>query len=282
MAVDLHLHSVFSDGTDTPEDIVAAAAAAGLAAIALTDHDNLDGIARARAAADVAGIHFISGVELSVGWEGAAMHLLVYFLEPGGGPLQDRLEKVQEGRATRNQRMVARLQELGMDITFDEISAEAGGMGIGRPHFAAVMVRKGYAGDIPDAFDRFLAHGRPGYLPRERLEAVEAIRLARESGAVTSIAHPHTLGVGAADFRHAFEELAARGLGGLEAYYSEYQPPLRRHLAEICNDLGIAATGGSDYHGGYKPVLRVGVGRGDLAVPDETVDALLAQRARLT
>lgn len=279
MTVDLHLHSTFSDGTEEPEAIVESAADAGLKAIALTDHDNLNGIARARQAADTLGVELISGTELSVGWGDAAMHLLVYFLEPENGPLQDKLAEVQHGRATRNDRIVGRLQELGMDITFAEISEEAGGTGIGRPHFAAVMVRKGYAADIGDAFDRYLATGRPAYMPRQRLAAVEAIELARASNAVPVIAHPHTLGVGADDYQTAFQGLAEAGLGGIEAYYAEYDPALRGHIAGLCSQLGIAATGGSDYHGTYKPSLSIGTGKGDLSVPYSCVEALRAQQA---
>ncbi len=278
MAVDLHLHSNLSDGSDPPEAIVHKAAELGLSTIALMDHDNLDGIDRARAAAEPLGLDVISGTELSVGWNGDGMHLLVYFLEPGAGTLQDRLTEVQEGRSSRNVRIVERLNELGMDVTYDEVSQQADGTGMGRPHFAAVLVSKGYARNIKDAFDRYLASGRAAYLPRTRLEAVEAIELASQSGAVTSIAHPHTLGVAREDYRHAFVELTEAGLGGIEAYYSEYVPELRDHLADLCSDLGIAATGGSDYHGTYKPDLQIGIGRGDLVVPDRAVDELKAQK----
>ncbi len=154
------------------------------------------------------------------------------------------------------------------------------GSGIGRPHIAAVLVAKGVVADIQQAFDRLLATGRPAYRPRLRLEAIEAIALARASGAVPVIAHPHTLGIPEGGYRDAFEELIAAGLGGIEAYYGEYSPELRSHLAELCNDLGIVATGGSDYHGRYKPNLSVGTGRGDLRVPDETVDRLVEERHR--
>ncbi|MCP3977168.1 MAG: PHP domain-containing protein [bacterium] len=278
MAVDLHLHSNLSDGSDEPEAIVRKAADIGLTTIALMDHDNLDGIDRARAAAEPLGLDVISGTELSVGWNGDGMHLLVYFLEPVRGPLQDRLAEVQEGRSNRNLRIVDRLNELGMDVTFEEVAEQADGTGIGRPHFAAVLVRKGYAADIKDAFDRYLASGRSAYLPRTRLGALEVIELARQSGAVSSIAHPHTLGVARADYRHAFIELTEAGLGGIEAYYSEYSQELREHLADLCQDLGLAATGGSDYHGTYKPDLQIGIGRGDLVVPDGAIDDLIAQR----
>jgi predicted metal-dependent phosphoesterase TrpH len=276
--VDLHLHSTNSDGTSTPEEIVQAAVSVGLSAIALTDHDNLDGIPAARTAAGSAGLGFIPGTELSVGWEGSAMHLLVYFLEPEPGPLQDRLSGIRDGRTTRNHEIIAALQDLGIDISYDEVATEATGASIGRPHIAAVLVAKGVVADIPAAFDRLLAAGRPAYRPRLRLEASEAITLARASGAVPVIAHPHTLGIPKGGYRDAFRDLVEQGLGGIEAYYGEYRPELRRHLAQLCDDLGIVATGGSDYHGSYKPDLSVGTGRGDLRVPDETVDKLIEER----
>jgi hypothetical protein len=278
--VDLHLHSTFSDGTDSPAAIVEAARRIGLSAIALTDHDNLDGISEGRTAAEAAGVRFVAGTELSVVWDTGAMHMLVYFLEPGPGPLQDRLVWLQQARASRNEQIADRLAQLGLDVRFAEVVEEAGGHGIGRPHFAAVLVRKGYAVDMADAFDRYLAAGRPGYISRERLDAHEAISLARASGAAPVIAHPHTLGVAAEDYRSAFVELAEAGLAGIEAYYPEYPSQLRAHLAEVCAHLGIAATGGSDYHGTYKPGLAVGTGYGDLVVPDDALNDLAAAVAR--
>lgn len=272
MPVDLHLHSRISDGTDPPERIVDLAVEAGLSALALTDHDTLGGIAAAASRANQRGIRLIPGTELSVDWvNGGAMHMLVYFLEPGSGPLQDRLDWIQQARSARNARMVGLLAGAGVELSLDEVAEEAGGAVVGRPHFAAVMTRKGYTKDLADAFDRFLAQGRPAYLPRERLSAAEAVTLARSSGGVPVIAHPHTLGNSVDEYQAAFAELADHGLGGIEAYYSEYDPELREHLASVATDLGLVATGGSDYHGEYKPNLRVGTGRGDLVVPDRTV-----------
>lgn len=251
---------------------------AGLAVIALTDHDTLDGVAEAEAAAAEAGIGFIPGTELSVDWRSGTMHMLVYHLTSGPGPLQDRLAGLRAARDRRNLVILERLARIGIDISFEEVFAESGGGVIGRPHIAAVLVSRGYATDIRDAFDRYLAVGRRGYVDRERLSAHEAIDLARRSQGVPVIAHPHTLGVSRDEYAAAFSELAAIGLGGIEAHYSEYEPELRRHLAGLCDRLGLVATGGSDYHGDYKPGLRVGTGRGDLVVPDEVVDALEAAR----
>ncbi len=281
MPVDLHLHSTRSDGTDPPHEVVALAAAAGLGAVALTDHDTLDGVAEARAAADRHGIRLIPGTELSVEWPTGTMHMLVYFLEPVSGPLQDRLEAIRQARAARNHRILERLAHHGIVIDHADVAAEAGGGVIGRPHIAALLVARGHVDDMTEAFDRWLARGRPGYVDRTRLGAHEAIGLARESGALPVIAHPHTLGVAADDYRRAFEELAAAGLAGVESYYSEYEPSLRDHLAGLCARLGLIATGGSDYHGRYKPGLGVGTGRGDLQVPDRVLADLDAAHAEV-
>ena len=281
MAVDLHLHSTFSDGSDEPEDLVAAAHRVGLTAIALTDHDNLGGIERATAAADEAGISLIPGTELSVDWDSGAMHLLVYFLEPGPGPLQDELVSIQEGREERNREMIDQLNRVGIEITDADVIERSGEGVTGRPHFAAVLVAKGHAESISDAFDRYLARGRPGYVPRRRLTAHAAIELAKLSGCVTSVAHPHTLGVGADEYAAAFTSLAGMGLDGIEAHYAEYTPEVREHLASIARQLDLVATGGSDYHGSFKPGLSIGTGYGDLMVPDDAAEALHGRRDRL-
>jgi predicted metal-dependent phosphoesterase TrpH len=276
LAVDLHLHSTQSDGTDPPAEIVRLAAEAGLTALALTDHDTLDGVPEARRAADALGIDLISGTELSVNWPTGTMHLLVYHLEPGPGPLQDELAALREARTTRNEQIVARLNELGIEMSVEDVLVESGGGVVGRPHIAAVLVARGHADSIPDAFDRYLASGRPGYVDRRRLDAIETIDLATQTGAVAVLAHPHTLGIAAADFETAFAQLAAAGLGGIESYYAQYEPELRAHLAAICGRLGVIPTGGSDYHGRYKPGLAVGRGQGDLSVPDDIVDRIAA------
>jgi predicted metal-dependent phosphoesterase TrpH len=278
VAVDLHLHSVYSDGSDTPEEIVAQACAVGLTGIALTDHDILAGIPEAEAAARQQGIRFIGGTELSVAWGTEAMHLLVYFLEPGPGPLQNRLDELRASRARRNDEIVSRLTALGLDISIDEVRREAGTGVVGRPHFAGVLIDKGYVDTVPEAFDRYLAAGRPAYVPRMRLTAAEAIMLSRRSGAVPVIAHPHTINLNADEFAAGFRDLVSIGLGGIEAHYSEYTPELRTRIAEICDELGIVATGGSDYHGKYKPHLSIGYGKGDLRVPDAVFDRLEAAR----
>jgi predicted metal-dependent phosphoesterase TrpH len=276
MAVDLHTHSRYSDGSDSPSAIVAKAKSIGLSAIALTDHDLLDGIDEAMQAAGT-DIELVPGTELSVQWKGKGMHLLAYWVDHGS-PLADRLAEIQLGRVARNHEMVDALAELGIDITMDELKTEAEMGVIGRPHFAAILVRKGAAATIQDAFDGYLAVGRPAYRPRVRVEASEAMSLARESGAVPVIAHPHTLADDAAGFSHLFSEFVALGAVGIECHYAEYPQSLRLQMAAEVEDLGLVATGGSDYHGTYKPGIALGSGKGDLAVPDSCLDRLQERR----
>jgi predicted metal-dependent phosphoesterase TrpH len=277
VAIDLHLHSNRSDGTDPPARIVELAVAARLDAIALTDHDTLEGIDEARSAAGDR-IRLVPGVELSVEWPTGAMHLLGYWTEPGTGPVEERLAELRRDRNRRNAEIVAALVDLGIDITIDEILAEAGGSSVGRPHIAAVLLRKRAVTSIAEAFDRYLARGRPAYRPRLRLDAVEATRLIHEAGGVASVAHPHTVATSAADFAAAFEAFAETGIDGVECHYAEYAPDQRRHLASTAERLGLVPTGGSDYHGGHKPGLTVGSGRGDLHVPADVLDRLERRR----
>jgi len=276
MAVDLHTHSRESDGSDEPATLIKRAAEAGLRAVALTDHDTLSGIPEARISADQHGIRLISGTELSVDWPHGGMHLVVLWLEPGPGPLQAELTRLQAARALRNERLVERLNELDYDISLQEVLSEAGSGVVGRPHFAAVLVRKGYFLDPPTVFDQLLASGRPGYLGRERLAPEQAIDLAVKSGGVAVLAHPHTLGHDRSEeFAATFERLTAAGLAGIECYYPEYEPDERTAFAEHARTFGLVAGGGSDYHGTYKAGLQLGTGRSNnLHVPDRVVEEL--------
>ncbi|MEX2419347.1 MAG: PHP domain-containing protein [Acidimicrobiia bacterium] len=277
MAVDLHTHSTYSDGTVSPSDIVERGVAAGLSAVALTDHDGFEGLAEAAGAA-AGRIGFIPGVELSVDWNGRAMHLLVYWVEDGSGPLQDALAGIRDSRWTRNVEMIEALQALGIEITVEEVLEEAGHGVVGRPHIAAVLCRSGVTATNAEAFEQYLGSGGVVYRQRKRLLASDAVSLARASGGVTSVAHPHTVAESADGFRELFEGVAALGVNGIECHYVDYPPDLRTRLAAWADDLELVPTGGSDYHGAYKPGIEVGVGRGDLRVPDESLERLAERR----
>ena len=279
--IDLHTHSTVSDGSDSPAALMELAGRQGLTAVALTDHDTVQGLAEARAAAAAVGVRLVEACELSCEVGPATMHLLVYFLSDSPGPLQDRLSGLQAARADRNRRIVAVLQDHGLDVTLDEILAEAGRGSVGRPHVAGVLMQKGYVSSIQEAFDVWLANGRPAYLDRERLLPAEAIALAHASGAVAVLAHPTSLGYEGRALERFVAALAAEGLDGMECEYGRYSPDLRATLRAMADRLGLAVTGGSDYHGRYKPDLALGSGLGDLAVPDSLLDALEARRRAL-
>lgn len=281
MAVDLHAHSTASDGSDSPTELIELALTKGLSAVALTDHDTQEGLAEARRAAAAADLELIPGTELSLNFDGGGMHLVVLWLEPGPGPLQDRLKGLQEGRGSRNERIVEVLGSLGMPLTIEEIEEEAGGGSVGRPHIAAVMVRKGYVPDIRTAFDLWLANDRPAYVGRPRLNPEEAIGLARESGAVPVLAHPHTLGIHRAQvMADVLTRLKDAGLVGVEANYSAYRLHERYGYAHLARRFGLIPSGGSDYHGTYKAGLDLGVGYGDLSIPESTLEELRSQATR--
>jgi 3',5'-nucleoside bisphosphate phosphatase len=276
--IDLHLHSTCSDGSETPEVVVELAAAAGCTSMALTDHDGLFGIGRAGGRAAELGVGFVPGCEVSCAFSPGTMHVLCYFVEPGEGPLQSELERLRLDRSRRNERLAAKLAELGLPITFEEVEAAAGGSVIGRPHFASVLVANGAATSIDDAFQRLLGKGAPGYISKSRIDAATAIGAARGSGAVAVLAHPFTLGVGAPELERVVGELAALGLVGLECFYSRYSPAEREGLAELARRHDLVATGGSDFHGTFKPDLSVGTGTGDLDVPDSALTELVGRR----
>lgn len=277
--IDLHTHSVVSDGTDAPERIPELAAAAGCRAVALTDHDSLEGLPAARERAGELGVELVPGCEVSCAFRGRSVHVLVYFVEPGEGPLQDELLRLRHDRVARNRRLVERLGELGLPVGYDELVAESGGEeGAGRPHAAAILVRKGLAESVTDAFDRWLGEGRPAYVPKARVTPGEIARLAGRSGGVAVLAHPLSLELAPPELEAAVGELAGAGLVGLEAVYGRYRPEERRGLAALAARHDLVATGGSDYHGAMKPDLSVGTGTGDLRVPDEVLGRLAARR----
>ncbi|MFP5333032.1 MAG: PHP domain-containing protein [Acidimicrobiia bacterium] len=279
MPIDLHTHSTTSDGSLTPTELVELAWELRLEAVALTDHDTLDGIDEASRAADRVGIELIPGVELSLDWDRGGMHMLVLWLTPGTGPLQDRLAELQAARNSRNARIVDRLNELGLEISLAEVEAEAGDGSVGRPHFAAVMVRKGYVPDIRTAFDEYLANGRPAYMPRYRLAPEEAIGLARRSGGVPILAHAHTLGLdNRGEVEALLERLVGAGLVGIECHYGSYDADERAGYVAMARRFGLLPAGGSDFHGSYKPEVALGTGSVGIGVPSEILEPLRAMR----
>jgi 3',5'-nucleoside bisphosphate phosphatase len=274
--IDLHMHSTFSDGSCTPGELVDMAADSGLKAIALTDHDTIDGVGRFLQAAAAHGIAAISGVELSAECSPGTMHILGYGVDIENAELCERLAWLRAKRANRNVLILEKINELGLELGWDEIAACAGSDVVGRPHFAQAMIARGYCSDKQEVFDKYLAKGRRAYVDRVRLAAEECIALIRSAGGVAVLAHPDSLKLSHSKLRAKVADLSALGLGGIECYYSTFIPRDSERILSLASEFGLLATGGSDFHGTGSPKLRMGFGFGSLAVPDELYDSLLA------
>ncbi|MGD0743018.1 MAG: PHP domain-containing protein [Acidimicrobiales bacterium] len=275
--IDLHTHSTCSDGTEPPQRVVELAVEAGCGAVALTDHDGLFGIEAAQERATELGIRFVAGCEVSCTADAGPIHLLCYFTSAQHNPLADLLALLRVEREQRNTAILARLDDLGIPLSAEEIHAEARGQVVGRPHFAAALVRRGIVGSIDEAFDRYLARGAPAYVARTPVPPSTVIDDARRSGSVVALAHPLSLALSPAGLETVVSRLAGEGLAGLEAHYARYGAATRRNLVELASRQGLVATGGSDFHGAYRPDIAVGSGTGDLAVPDGCLDELAAR-----
>lgn len=275
--IDLHVHSTFSDGSLTPEELVEQAVAARLTALALTDHDGMMGIDRFLESCRHHGLRGIPGVEISVDHDGGTLHMLGYFMDHQHPGISEGLARLRQGREERNSRILERLNQLGVVLEWAEVSRFAKEDVVGRPHFALAMVEKGYVRKKDEAFDRYLGKGKPAYVDRFRFTVEQSLAMIREAGGVPVLAHPFTLNLGRRRLREQLADFARKGLQGIECYYSEHNPDQQRFCINLARDLNLAVTGGSDFHGAMNPDIRQGVGFGNLNIPDELVDLLHAR-----
>lgn len=276
--VDLHMHSTASDGTLTPRQLVAEVAKAGLSAMALTDHDTISGCEEAAAAAAEAGIDFLPGIEISCEFpRPGTMHLLGYGVDMASPALKDLTRRLIEGRTRRNTTIVRLLAEAGIDVTEDELLAEAKGGTVGRPHLAAILVRKGFCSTVQDAFNRYLGQGGRFYIDKETTTSRQAIDLIHQAGGLAVLAHPAQLRrENNAQLMTVIKSLADQGLDGIEVIHSDHRESLIDHLTELARKLGMVTTGGSDFHGDSKPHIRLGHA-GRRRIPRDMYDRLLAR-----
>jgi predicted metal-dependent phosphoesterase TrpH len=277
--IDLHTHTTESDGTYSPAELVSAAKEIGLEALAVSDHDTFAGYEAAQPYAEAAGVRLLCGIELSTALgnpKERTAHLLGYFFK---GPPSDGFRawilRMQAARRDRNERLAKKLQSLGVDIRIEEVNALGRSLA-GRPHFAKLMMDKGYVPNIQEAFRRYLDESAPGYVDREEPLLEDAIRRVRDGGGISSLAHPVRLG----KKNHDEEErlignLAEAGLQALEAYHSDHTARDSARYLEIAHKYGLKVTGGSDFHGGNKPSIRLGVGSGHLNISIRVLDELL-------
>jgi predicted metal-dependent phosphoesterase TrpH len=244
--VDLHIHSSVSDGRYSPAEVVRKAAAAGLKVMALTDHDTIGGIAEALAAArEFPGLRVIPGVEISTDVPKGEVHMLGYFIDYTHEELLLKLEDMRNSREKRAREMISRLAGLGMPVSWERVLEIAGTGSVGRPHIAQALLEKGYITSLKEAFNKYIGFGGPAYARREKLSPEEAMTLITRAGGLPVLAHPLTV----PEHEALIEELAGKGLVGIEAYYAEFSQEEIGKLVALAAKLGLLVTGGSDYHG---------------------------------
>lgn len=266
---DLHVHTNASDGDLSPYEVVMLAKTQGLSAVAVTDHDTTSGLSEAMDGASELGMTLIPGVEISAAYDPGTLHILGYFSEIPSG-LEKSLSEVQQARARRNPKIIEKLNELGMQITLDDVMQIAGDAQIGRPHIAKALINNGSVKNFEEAFSRYLAKGKPAYVDKKKMTWDEAVALIKAHGGVSILAHPFTLCLDANELRSFVGTLAAHGMSGIEVYYPEHTKAQKKLYASIARSLNLLTTGGTDFHG----LNRNATVLGDCGVDMETVDKL--------
>ncbi len=264
--VDFHTHSTCSDGTLTPTELIDHAKKSGLSAIALTDHDSVDGIMEAKKRAEEIGIEFVSGIEFSAA-ENTETHIIGLFIDPENEVLQNTIEKLKGSRKRRMEEICNNLRRLGFEITHEEALAIAGGNFVGRAHIAKLMVEKGYCGTVQECFEKYIGLGKPAYAEKNELTAVEAVKAIRAAGGLAYLAHLNQTGYDVQELEKLLLKLKDAGLNGVEGYYPEYTSENIAQYRALAEKLSLSFEGGSDFHGGMKPHISIGVGKGDLQIP---------------
>lgn len=278
--IDLHIHSTASDGTLSPEAIVQLALKKKLSAIAITDHDTVGGVQQILKQGIPTEIHFISGVEISIEAPdpfkmGGSLHLLGYGFNPFDGPLNNALKQLQDSRKNRTPKMIAKLNQLGIPISLEQVTHKESVAG--RPHIATVLLEMGYVKNFDEAFEHYLGHDKPAYVQRLHLSAKEAIKLIRNAGGIAAIAH---LGVyfslGKTSRKKLLTRLKELGLQGVEVFYPSHSPAVTRELQSLAESMNLVMTGGTDFHGDIRPGLQLGTGNGSFWVPEVIYEKLSA------
>lgn len=274
MEVDLHVHTTASDGVFMPSEVVRIAANNGVRAIAITDHDSVNGIEEALIEADNYDIKVIPGIELSTVYEDTEVHMLGYFVDYKEKWFIDFLDEIKSTRYERGSKIVSKLNEVGVSVQFEDIIKNADLGNVGRPHIARALVDKGYAKDIGDAFSKYLVKGTPGYIERQKITTSEAIKIIRKANGVPVLAHPGL--IHSIDLNELILELKAEGLMGLEVYHSSHDMTVTKNIYKLAIKHRLAVTGGSDFHGDMEARnnYRKGRGRVELGCVGITMDSI--------
>ena len=273
LGIDLHIHSTASDGSYTPAEILDHAQKLNLAAIAITDHDSIDGSREALRIGIPPSFNFLTGVEISAAHPlffpgSGSFHILGYDIHLDNRDLNQALSKLQDARKNRNPSILKRLNKLGFQISLEEVGQEAGEGQLGRPHIAYAMVKKGFVASIDEAFDKYLGTNGPAYVDKYRIECKQAINIIRAAGGVPVLAHPALLNIENGQKLDALlQNLMNIGLSGIEVYYPGHSPQQIRQYTELARKYGLLMTGGTDFYGTITPHIKMGSGKGSLFIP---------------
>lgn len=273
--IDLHVHSTASDGTLTPSELALYAKSKGLSAIALTDHDTIDGIKECQEKGLEIGVSVIPGIEFSADFYGKELHILGYYLDPYHPHLKKKLEELVKARHTRNQEMLDKLATLGFPLTYEALYDGCSDTTIlTRAHFAKAMLKKDYISDRKEAFSLYIGDGKPAYVPKKRFTTKECIDLIHEAGGLAVLAHPMLYGYHQKDVTQLIRGLSSEGLDGVECIYSTHSKDEENHLLQVCSNLKLFPTGGSDFHGNNKPLIDLGSGYGELSISYKILETM--------
>jgi len=271
---DLHTHSNCSDGRLSPTALVELAVARGVQIMALTDHDSVEGIPEAAAAASrYHDFTLVPGVEMSTDIPSGEVHMLGYFLDPKDGVLREELASLRDARRDRGYLMVQKLRDMGKDISWERVQALAGDGAVGRPHIARAMLEKGHIDSLQEAFESYIGRNGPAYVERTKMSPVETVSFLSQRGSLPVLAHPREL----EDLEGLLPDLRRAGLVGMEVYYQDYDEPAIERLLSIARKYSLVPTGGSDFHGLGGEHERL---PGDIPLPDEAVDTFMALAER--
>jgi 3',5'-nucleoside bisphosphate phosphatase len=280
--IDLHIHSTASDGTLTPQEILTQAQNLQLGAIAITDHDTLDGSKNALSIGIPSSVKFLTGVEISSEpppsfSSAGSFHILGYAVDVDHPQLNHTLSMLRDSRNRRNPQILKLLSRLGMEIALDEVRNLSGNSQLGRPHIAQLMVEKGYVPSIDAAFDEYLGNGKPAYVDRFRFECEDTIKAILKARGIPVLAHPILLGIKENEtLEGMIAVLTEMGLKGIEVYYPEHTKNLIEYYSRLASHYNLLMTGGTDFHGDIKPEIKMGIGKGNFFVPYELYEKLVS------
>ncbi len=271
--IDLHTHSLKSDGSMTPAEVVREAKKAGLSAIALSDHDTVDGLAEAIEEGEKIGVEVVPAIEFSV-ISKTETHILGYYIDYENRELKKTIEDIIELRLERNKITCQKLNEMGFDVTLEEAFAISPNGFIGRAHFARLLMDKGYTSSVKEGFDLYFENGKPAYCEKQSLTAEEAISVIKSSGGLAFVAHLHLNKLPDDELRAFLIRLKKAGLDGIEGYYTDYTPEMQKKYQAMAKELGLMISGGTDFHAKMKPHISIGTGLGNLKIPYSVLEEM--------